>query len=599
MKVETKLELKEFVNDSGFIEKMNSAFSDLRADYELSMDIEKEKINELKQIHVDNRNYLADLQSYSKKSSGVISGLRGTGKTHLFLLARENINQNIHQDKSLCIYLNVKRLYVPNNINQELFNRIFSIFIYNEISKQLASILEEVEDSTILNKFLSLFNNDKRRFVENLNKAILKLASFKSIAYEGNEHFEDLDKGDITKEEYNKELIRIQAKISAKLGVEGSGVNSELTSEMLSEVSDGVSRNNTYIKFLNINSVRQQLIDLLKMLNIDSLTIFVDEWEKLYYKPSAQEYLSFYIDRIIDTPLYFWLGVVPYRGELYHLDNGADLQHYINLDESLVYENSKYDRDLCMAYFKEFINKRLYYYFKDEKFNYNLLFNDDRRLEMLVLASMGNSRDFGTMLLNCWSEYKAYRTNKLTPGRPFQYINHNMIIKSIKNNGDKKLSNIKDNANLLTVWREIEKYCIEKRSSHFAIEETKENMECLGFKEYSELIYHRLLHFRKGHVPPKDTKIENKLSIYALNYASIYDLHAKDRKINFITEYDVIHDRVRRYIYNPKKIINEIKIKDGEVFPCSSCGLDINIHKMVGAWQTNSCPYCAGKIRNE
>ena len=41
------LELKDFVNDPTFIENMNRAFSDLRADYELSMDSTCEKINEL------------------------------------------------------------------------------------------------------------------------------------------------------------------------------------------------------------------------------------------------------------------------------------------------------------------------------------------------------------------------------------------------------------------------------------------------------------------------------------------------------------------------------------------------------------------------
>lgn len=47
------LELKDFVNDPTFIENMNRAFSDLRADYELSMDSTCEKINELKSLHVN------------------------------------------------------------------------------------------------------------------------------------------------------------------------------------------------------------------------------------------------------------------------------------------------------------------------------------------------------------------------------------------------------------------------------------------------------------------------------------------------------------------------------------------------------------------
>ncbi len=58
------LELKDFVNDPTFIENMNRAFSDLRADYELSMDSTCEKINELKSLHVDVKNHLSDLTSY-------------------------------------------------------------------------------------------------------------------------------------------------------------------------------------------------------------------------------------------------------------------------------------------------------------------------------------------------------------------------------------------------------------------------------------------------------------------------------------------------------------------------------------------------------
>lgn len=589
--------LKDFINDEDFIEKINSAFMDLRADYELSMDVDRTKIDELRKIHIDNKNYLSDLQSYSKKASGVVSGLRGTGKTHLFLLARDHINQNMNKDKALCIYLNLKRLSFPANANQELVNRAFSIFIYNQISFQLVNILDGMGENTLWDKFKVLFNNDKKMFIKRISAALIKLSSFKAIAHQGDEEFANLDKGSITKDDFNKELLDFQNKIKSNLGIKDISVETDISIEILNEISCNISKNNTYQKYLNVESVRQQIIELLKILDLDSITLYIDEWEKQYYNPIVQEYLSFYIDRIIDTPIYCWIGIVPYRGRLYYLDNGADLQHYINLDESLVYENSEYDRKICISYFREFINKRLSYYLSDY-YNYKFLFNDDNNLELLILASMGNSRDFGTMLVNCWSEYKAYRTNKLAPGRPYQYINHNMIVKSIKNNGDKKISNISDKSNILAVWRDIENYCIGKKSSHFAIEETKENIDCLCGKEFSELIYHRLLHFRKGHVPPKDTDINNKLSIYALSYTSIYDLHSKDRKITFITEYQSIHDRVRRYIYSPSKIISSIKIREGELFPCVSCKENINIQKMAAAWNNNSCPFCGDKIRN-
>ena len=79
-----KIELKQLVDDKVFIDNMNKAFADLRADYELTMDLEKEKINELRDIHVDIKNQLSDLVTISRKSSGTDCGLRGTGKTHLF-----------------------------------------------------------------------------------------------------------------------------------------------------------------------------------------------------------------------------------------------------------------------------------------------------------------------------------------------------------------------------------------------------------------------------------------------------------------------------------------------------------------------------------
>ncbi|MCI9175946.1 MAG: hypothetical protein HFH49_13585 [Lachnospiraceae bacterium] len=117
--------------------------------------------------------------------------------------------------------------------------------------------------------------------------------------------------------------------------------------------------------------------------------------------------------------------------------------------------------------------------------------------------------------------------------------------------------------------------------------------------EFSDLIYHQLLHLRKKHVPAKETSKESKLLIYALNYSSIYDLHSSQKKIHFITDYDTIHNRVRRYIYNPTTIINHIKIQSGEIVPCVSCGENISITKMTAAWNNNACPYCGGKIRAE
>lgn len=451
--------LKDYIRDDNFIEKMNRAFSDLRADYELSMDADKKKISELQAIHVDVKNQLTDLVSYSLSSSGVVSGLRGTGKTHLLLLARNRINENCYMGSAhgiFCVYLNVKRLNFPENLDQEVFNRVISVFMYNEISKQLIYLLEQLKTKGIVEKLATFFKKDKCKFIKNLQLAILKLIEFKEIAHNGNAEFKSLSVGTMDEEADIHSFVEIAASLHAGLGVDVTKIESEVSERHFREASSRLAKNSTYLNYLNTNTIHEELISLMKLLNLNGITFYVDEWEKISYDSQLQRYLSFYIDRILDDPIYFWISIVPYRGGLYHLDNGADLQHFIDLDDNLVYENSIKDRDVCLTYFREFINKRLMYYFSDSSINVNLLFNNNHNFEKLVLASMGNSRDFGTMLLKCWSEFRAYRIGVLSPGRPFQYISESMVIAAIKNNGEKKLSNINSYTGTLKVWNDIE-----------------------------------------------------------------------------------------------------------------------------------------------
>ena len=594
--------LKEYIENIDFIRKMDEAFSDLRADYELSMDTDNKKIEELLATHVDVKNQLSNLSTYSLSSSGVVSGLRGTGKTHLLLLARHRINENCFKGNAhrvFCIYINIKRLSLPETFTQETFNRVFSIFLYNEIFKQLAAVLEQLKDQSLFEHFCNLFDGDRQKNKANIKQALLKLLEFKEIARLGNTRLNGLSTGTVDEQTNLHEIEELASSFQMDIGKSGIGLNSEWTQKDLEEIEKRLSTSSDFLNYLNINTVHDEIIELLKLLQLKGFTFYVDEWEKISYDADIQKFLSFYIDRILDDPIYFWISVVPHRGDLYSLVSGADLQHFINLDENLIYENSAKDKELCINYFKQFVNLRLMYYFNDPDINVNLLFNNNHNFEKLVLASMGNSRDFGTMLLTCWSEFRAYRTGQLAPGRPYQYISEQMVISAIKNNGEKKISNINNLPKTLKVWNDLENFCTKKHSSHLAIEESRDNIDALSSKEFSDLIYHRLLHLRKSHVPAKDTRVRSKLSIYALNYSSTYDLHSNEKKFQFVTDYNMIHNRVRRYIYNPIEIVKRLQIQDGELFPCVSCGERIMITRMIAAWENNSCPFCGRKIRNE
>ncbi|MBI9058468.1 MAG: hypothetical protein JEZ01_11960 [Labilibaculum sp.] len=304
-------ELKKYIEDDDFLEAMNIAFADLRADYQLDLDARKEKITELEKIHVDLNGNLADLSSIATKSSGLVTGLRGTGKTHLFLLARHNILSKIDENKTFCVYLNAKRIHAPESFDQEVFNRVFCVFLYSEISKQIFSYLESLLEEKYWNKFLQLFDKDFNKIKSAIENALIKLSLFHSIALIGSQKLSKLDKGSEKLTISENELVELNAKLSAKFDSKPS-VSSELSSKLREELKKVQATESTYLNYLNLDDIRTQLVSIVKVLNINTMTIFVDEWEKLFYNEKAQEYLSFIIDRLVDSPILFWIGAVPY-----------------------------------------------------------------------------------------------------------------------------------------------------------------------------------------------------------------------------------------------------------------------------------------------
>lgn len=598
------MELKELVESPKMTERMNAAFSDLRADFELSINASAEKIKELRETNVDIDNHLQNLITYSTNSSGIVSGLRGTGKTHLMLLARSAINEKFLNESTyntFCVYLNAKRFTLPKHSNDvEIFDRAFSVFIYDEFAMQLKLLLEKIKEGTVLEKFLRLFSGNKRKMIANVEDVVKKILTFRSIVKIGTDELTGLSAGTITEENFESDLITTALAIQNSCGSKDVGFKSDLTDSITQEISNKVLQTKDSIAYLTHNTVRTQILSVMKLLGIKSLAIYVDEWEKMYFTENLQTWVASYINHIIDNPIYFWLGVVPNRGTVAPLSVGADLQHTIDLDESLIYENSIVDRSKCIDYFTQFINKRLSYYFRDTQYagiiKEDTLFNRPHNLELLVLASMGNSRDFGTMLLECWNQFQSYRKAGQYSGRPFKYISEEMIIKAIQYSGGQKRRNIADGNALKAVWEDVETFCIRKKSSHFVIEESPECSDCLSGPEFSELIYNRLIHFRKSHLTQKDGNKEKHLSLYALDYASIYDLHAKKKQIIFITSSKEIHNSVRRYVYDPRTIIRKLQIQSGKVVPCKSCGKKIDVISMKPVWEKNYCPFCGGKI---
>lgn len=587
-----KAKLRDIVKDPELVETITRSFSDLRADFDLSLDASAEKINELSETHVDIKDHLNKLMSYTGSSSGVLQGLRGTGKTHLLLLARHKINQSAFQNGHLTIYLNSKKFSAPENCSQEIFNRVFSLFLLSNIIEHLQKTIQMLTKEGYWQRIKETIAPES--LTKRISESIELLLSMQNALLSGTRIVENYEAGEAKVNLQLKELVEAFEEMSTSIGLENAAFSLAAKKKEITERQLGKEESSKFISYLDINHVTSILKNLIQKLKIKSITFYVDEWEKLYYEGNSQKYLATYINKIIDNPIYFWIAYVPYRGNLQPLSVGNDLQHLIDLDESLIYELSQ---ATCIKYFQDFIDKRLQHHTNNKKITNSVFFNNKKNLELLIMGSMGNPRDFGTILVRAWGDFVTYRQSPLKRGGAFQYVSSSMIRSAIKADGDKKLQNIHTSSHALSAWRNLEDFAIKNKTSHIAIEETPGNYNALTQDEFSELIYQRLLHKRMDGLSAKDSHTTtNKLSIYALSYSCTYDHHQKDKKIQFITKREDIHNRVRRYIYNPQHIIKQRKLIEGEMFPCPTCNFEIT-PKMEFAWKQNICPSCGQQIK--
>lgn len=590
------VKLSDLIHEPDFDILIKRAFTDLKDDVNFENHNSKQQILDLKELHVDNNQYLENLTEKSRNSSGIIYGERGTGKTHLFLLANDNLNSNLIEDKNLSIYINLKNISFPENTNQELFNRIFSIHLYEQIQFQILRLLKSYNSDNFIEKLKILFNKDERETIISFQESLEMLIGFKNISRLGNEHIKEISTGNFTIENSHKDIQEICSKVNGSISDKGLSLSSELMGKRINESSENLLKNNDYLSYLNLNSVKENLTALLNKLSLKSVVFYIDEWEKIYHTPEIQKFTANFIDKINGSPIFFWIAFVPGRGNLHQLVRGADLPHSIDLDTSLVFESSSHERSRCINYFKKLVNNRLNKFLNQYGVDYSTLFRSDAIFEDLIIASMGNSRDFGLMLSQCIDEYFAYRSDALTQGRPFQYISKDMIESAIRFHGQTKKNNIQFNEKVKIILKDIEDFCLAKKSSHFAIEITQDNIELLNKTEFSELFYQRLVHIRKKDVSTKQGDSEKRLNIYAIDFSSTYSLHQSENHFSFWLEYAPIHDRVRRYTYSLKEIYEKINLAEGVSMKCKSCSGVVNITTYEKLYEKNICPFCSNNL---
>ncbi|KHL94586.1 hypothetical protein QW71_17045 [Paenibacillus sp. IHB B 3415] len=568
-------------NGEEFISGMDKVLRDLRSDFDVATEEHsKIKITELKKVHVDVTGSVSTLANSAPGSNGCISGLRGTGKSHLMLIARDLIN---YERKSFCVYINLKELFKIGD-STIVDERFYVWGILKQLQRQLISLIDDDTPETRFQKMMNLFRKkrDNDAKVELLEKVFSKI---EKLIYMGDMEMLALART-VTTSSLNGTSSSSRSNVGGALGVTGPKLES--VAEQINGSSSSKKHDESYNVdiFLSTSSLQQLLIEVVGVLGLESIVFFYDEWSML--EVVEQNLLSKLIRSMSTSPIYHWIGYIPYKSTLGVLEQTADMPHRIDLDLQFIYEE---DNQICKEYFKRFMNNRI-----ESVFGSNVLtvgsIVKPQFFDSLVIASMGNTRDFGVMLNKAWQFYKQ---DFLIKGNT-RFINKKHVVSAIKAVADEKMNNLKSKNIKYSerLWNEIVKFVGEKKHTHFCIELDNSNVQYINEEEMQDLMYHRLVHLRKKDMTPKDGG-EWRLSMYAVDasvlFSRIFETKSDKKKIKLVTDVNVIHNQVRRYLFEMSSVLDEFRLLQGKQIKCS-CGKYIT-EDMKLAWEVKKCPYCA------
>jgi hypothetical protein len=566
-----------------FIEKMDKVFASLRADFDVaSSQLSRKKIEALKKMHVDVTGKVGTLSIQARESNGLIKGLRGTGKSHLMLIARDEINSS---KKHICIYVNLQEhLNVGGSVVVQ--ERFYVWALLKQLKKQLMYVIgeanneEEANNKISISRILSFFNvKGEKQIIRKLEDKFSELEDLVSL---GEKEVRQFSK-ETTTEQLNELISKSDS--TMKLGKKNTEIGYGYKED--EKYSDKSKEKYKSEIIFDIEKMKTLLIDIIELLEIDGITFFYDEWSTL--KHEEQQLLSRLIRALSSSPIYHWIAYVPYKSSLGVLEQTADMPHLIDLDLQFIYEENN---KVCMNYFEQFIQNRLKLVFDSEKFKAKALIRP-HLLDILVKCSMGNTRDFGVMLNKAWDYFKQ---DYLTTGKN-QVISKKHVERAVKTLAEEKMNNLQEKSSSNyseRLWSEIVKFITRKKHTHFCIELSKRNIDYIKDEEFTDLLYHRLVHLRKKDYPPKDGG-NNRLAIYAVDasvlFTNIFETKSERKKIKLVTDVNTIHNQIRWYIFDISDCVNEFRIEQGKQIKCLNCKKIIT-EEMEYAWKQGVCIYC-------
>lgn len=599
------------MQDPSIIQAIDLAFRDLRADFELASDgTDPDKLVELRTLNVET-GLAAHLQALAGGSSGLITGLRGTGKTHLLMLAQDSINAE-PDPQTLAVYVNLKRLRtVVQGHDTALLERMFILMLASAVRREVWRMVSQAGDHQgwggLLKAWLA-----RRKAEARAERATELLDALEEITRGGEAALRMLGEADLTvndqleEEAARTQLTKVQAALSLEAGLSHQAERSRRTKKVAAR-----QEKMKQARYISASNIRTLLVQVVQALGLRSMVFFFDEWSKL--PRTGQEQLAGLIDSsLVDDPIFVWCAAVTHDYTFGEMELAADLQHHIALDRQLIYERNPSE---CRQFFSEFVNRRLRHYTGDPDFAYDN-FIRNYAFERLVIASMGNARDFGIMLQDAWLRFKQQTAVEVDRGgtRPW-YVGLRHVDPAIYQHGRTKLANLEGQDSTpyaRRLWEDLKALAQERRHTHFCVPNSPAEAVATEQDEVRYLLKQRLIHLREEELSVKEAGPSHTLRLYALDFSALgFDRNSalstsrqvqsagtaiprrtrSSEPLQFVVDWETVHDKVRRYVASFDKILAKYRVERGEQHDCLHCGH--TLHKsMAWAWNQQTCPNC-------
>jgi hypothetical protein len=531
-----------------------------------------------------------ELEKLRDKKNQIIFGRRGTGKSHFLRAFNQQINEEIGNNQISIYFSCIDVIETPPDIEKfsdELRDRNYADYYFRKLLLKFADLFTDVITNYISNK-RSLSKEVLKQVDSIIDKRIL------NEIYRGSE--EIIIKTNISGSTLKKRSSRgfVLQRIGTFLPFLQLGKEKDLR--------NGTHENEIRYYTTDLTKLKDAIVELLELLQIDTLYICIDEWAEL--DKSVNSTIQIHFAQKIKKFLFknprisIKIASIWHETELSYktlnasrsggLEIGQDIYKSIDLD-TLFLENEKTIVDfLSNLIFKRinfFLNNKLEYLKKNQDYLATLIdeiFGTAKNFKELVSASHGVPRDFLELFARCLN---------LAENRLDKYIIDRNLVEEVAINyfKNEKRALISGNESYIQFSSLIDNYIKEKNVRFFAVKTSIYKYSI----EIKELVDKKLLQQIPSANIPRE--IRDNFKVFLIDYGNYceylkaHKAQTSDYSFSPLIEFtDEIISNFRNYILN-------LDLLSTDYIFCKKC--NDYVHKTQPVYQKfKVCPYCASTI---